>query len=131
MGVNTRLFQVILDVGFENRWNLAPIPQTDTNINGEPRIGARSLDAAGGLGLFLHYPRSSMREVGLQLIFGLIPSTVNRYLTFACQILLSTLRGYSASRITWFDDEKLEEMTNLIQVIISTLPCNIQAHCFL
>lgn len=131
MGVNTWLFQVILDVEFENQWNLAPIPQTDTNINGEPRIGTRSLDAAGSLGLFLHYLRSSMWEVGLQLISELIPSTVNRYLAFARQILLSTLRGYSASRITWFDDEKLEEMTNLIQVTISTLPCNIQAHCFL
>ena len=55
MGINTRMFQTILDVGFEDQWNSLPIPQTDTNINGEPHVGARSLDAVGGLGLFLHY----------------------------------------------------------------------------
>ena len=116
MGIDTATFQVILDVGFEHLWNSNPIPRTDTNAHGEPRVGARSLDAAGGLGLYLHYLRSSMREVGLQLIFALIPSTVNRYLCFARQILLATLRGYPASRITWLDDEKLDEMTSLVQV---------------
>jgi len=116
MGVDTTTFQVILDVGFEYLWNSTAIPQTDTNTFGEPRLGARSLDAAGGLGLYLHYLRSSMREVGLQLIFALIPSTVNRYLTFACQILLATLRGYPASRITWMEDEELNEMMRLVQV---------------
>ena len=65
MGIDTRTFQVILNAGFEHLWNSTPIPRTDTNINGEPRLGARSLDAAGGLGLYLHYLRSSMREVGL------------------------------------------------------------------
>lgn len=120
MGIDTRTFQVILNVGFENLWNSTPIPRTDTNIHGEPRLRARSLDAAGGLGLYLHYLRSSMREVGLQLIFTLIPSTVNRYLAFARQILLSTLRGYSASRVTWLADDELNEMTNLIQVACIT-----------
>lgn len=116
MGIDTVTFQVILNVGFKNLWDLTPIPRTDTNINGEPRLGARSLDAAGGLGLYLHYLRSSMREVGLQLIFALIPSTVNRYLAFARQILLDTLRRYSASRVTWLDDNKLDEMKALVQV---------------
>ena len=116
MGINTATFQTILDIGFEHLWNLTPIPRTDTNIHGEPRLGACSLDAAGGLGLYLHYLRSSMREVGLQLIFALIPSTVNRYLAFARQILLGTLRGYPASSITWLEDNKLDEMTNLVQV---------------
>lgn len=123
MGIDTRIFQVILDAGFEHRWNSTAIPRTDTNVNGEPRLGARSLDSAGGLGLYLHYLRSSMREVGLQLIFALIPSTVNRYLAFARQILLSTLKDYSASRVTWVDDDKLDEMSNLIQVIGTVTPC--------
>jgi hypothetical protein len=122
MGINTVTFQVILDVGFEHLWNSTAIPRTDTNIHGEPRLGARSLDAAGGLGLYLHYLRSSMREVGLQLIFALIPSTVNRYLAFARRILLATLRGYPASRITWLDDDKLEEMTRLVQVMSIATP---------
>lgn len=117
MGVDTVTFQVLLNSGFEQLWDSTPIPRIDTNIHGEPRLGARSLDAAGGLGLYLHYLRSSMREVGLQLIFALIPSTVNRYLSFARQILLATLRGYSASGITWIGDDELNEMTNLVQVV--------------
>ena len=116
MGIDAATFQVILNIGFEHLWNSTPIPRTDTNINGEPCLGACSLDAAGGLGLYLHYLRSSMREVGLQLIFALIPSTVNRYLAFARQILLITLRGYPASGITWLDDDKLDEMSSLVQV---------------
>ena len=116
MGIDTTTFQVILDAGFENLWDSTPILRTDTNIHCEPHLGACSLDAAGGLGLCLHYLQSSMREVGLRLIFALIPSTVNRYLAFARQILLSTLRGYPASRITSLDDDKLDEMTELVQV---------------
>lgn len=121
MGIDTTTFQVILDVGFKQLWDLTPIPRTDTNIHGEPRLGARSLDAAGGLGLYLHYLRSSMRELGLQLIFALIPSTVNRYLGFARQILLTTLRKHPASRVTWLDDDQLDEMTNLVQVTTQCL----------
>ncbi len=116
MGIDTTTFQALLHAGFEDLWNSTPIPRTDTSANGNPRLAARSLDAAGGLGLYLHYLRSSMREVGLQLIFALIPSTVNRYLAFARQILLNTLRGYPASSITWFSPDALDEMTNLVQV---------------
>lgn len=122
MGIDTATFHIILGAGFEELWNSTPIPRTDTNIHGDPRLGARSLDAAGGLGLYLHYVRSSMREVGLQLIFALIPSTINRYLFFARRILLATLRGYPASRITWLDDAELDEMTNLVQVVFATVP---------
>ena len=83
MGIDTGAFWVILDAGFEDLWNSTPIPWTDTNINGEPHLGACSLDATGGLGLYLHYLWSSMREVGLKLIFALVPSTVSHYLAFA------------------------------------------------
>jgi hypothetical protein len=57
-----------------------------------------------------------MREVGLQLIFTLIPSTINCYLNFTHQILLNTLRVYFASRVTWLDDSELDEIMRLIQV---------------
>ena len=118
MGIDTVTFQLLLDAGFAFLWDSMPIPRTDTNINGEPRLGARSLEAAGGLGLYLHYLRSPTREVGLQLIFALIPSTVNRYLTFARQILLNTLRQYPAARVGWPDDHsQLDDMTNLVQVV--------------
>ena len=122
MGIDTQIFQVILDASFKHRWNSTAIPCTDTNINGEPRLGAHSLNAAGGLGFYLHYLQSSMREVGLQLIFALIPSTINHYLTFTHQTLLHTLKEYSASRFTWLDDNRLDEMSSLIQVTGSTIP---------
>jgi hypothetical protein len=64
-----------------------------------------------------------MREVGLQLIFALIPSTINHYLAFVHQILLATLRGYPASRITPLDDDELDKMTNLMQVMSIVTPC--------
>ena len=116
MGLDTTTFQLLLDAGFKFLWDSTPIPRTDTNINGEPRLGARSLDAAGGLGLYLCYLRSSATELGLQLIFALIPSTVNRYLAFARQILLDTLRQFPAATIEWPDDDQLGEMTNIVQV---------------
>lgn len=119
MGLDTATFQLLLDSGFEFLWNSTPIPRTDTNTAGEPRLGARSLDAAGGLGLYLHYLRSSMRETGLQLVFALIPSTVSRYLAFARQILLDTLHQCPAARVGWPDDSELNEMTNLVQVTSS------------
>ena len=97
-------------------WDLIPIPRTDTKINSEPCLGAHPLDAAGGVGLCLHYLQSSMREVGLQLIFALVPLTVNHYLAFARQSLLATLRGYSASRITWREDDRLDEMAGCVRV---------------
>jgi hypothetical protein len=117
MGLDTVTFQLLLNAGFELIWDSTAIPRTDTNPIGEPCLGARSLDAAGGLGLYLHYIRSSMREVGLQLIFALIPSTVSRYLAFARQILLETLRQYPTARVAWPNGGQFGEMTNLIQVI--------------
>ena len=124
MGLDTVTFHLLLNTGFEFLWDSTPIPRTDTNANGEPRLGARSLDAAGGLGLYLHYVRSSMREVGLQLIFALIPSTVSRYLSFTRQILLDTLRRYPAARVAWPDGGQFGEMTNLIQVTHVLPVCN-------
>jgi len=117
MELDTTTFQLILDVGFKILWNLTPIPRTNTNTNGEPRLGACSLDTAGGLGLYLHYLRSSMRETGLQLIFALIPSTVNRYLAFSRQILLNTLCQYHVATVGWPDDSRFSETTRLIQVL--------------
>lgn len=117
MGLDVTTFQLILDAGFKLLWDSTPIPRTDTNINGEPRLGARSLNAAGGLGLFLCYLRSSATEIGLQLAFALIPSTVNRYLAFSRQILLDTLRQFHAAMIEWPNGNQLDEMTKLVQVL--------------
>lgn len=68
---------------------------------GAPWLGARSLDAAGALGLVLHYLNSAMLETSLQQIFALIPATVSRYLQFGQQILLKTVRTMPEGQITF------------------------------
>jgi hypothetical protein len=42
-----------------------------------------------------------MREISLQQIFAIIPSTVSRYITFGLQIYLDTLRSIQEARIKW------------------------------
>ncbi|KAJ6448390.1 hypothetical protein C8R45DRAFT_917590 [Mycena sanguinolenta] len=68
MGFDTQTFQQILDAGFSDTWTMTPIPRGDTAATGKPRPGARSLDAAGALGLALHFVNSTMREISLQQI---------------------------------------------------------------
>lgn len=45
-----------------------------------------------------------MREVSLQQIFALIPSTVSRYITFSLQILAELLPSIREARIRWLND---------------------------
>jgi hypothetical protein len=42
-----------------------------------------------------------MREISLQQIFALIPSTISRYITFSLKILLGILREMRAAAIDW------------------------------
>jgi len=91
MGVSVKTFQFVLKQGFHMAWDSLPIPHTDVLQSGNPHLVQRSLDAAGALGLILHYLNSTMCEVSLQQIFALIPATVSCYISFALQILLHTL----------------------------------------
>lgn len=118
MGFDVQTFEWLLDeAGFAERWNSTPILRADTNPDGAPRLGARSLDAAGGLGLYLHWLCSTMRETSLQEIFALVPSTVSRYLAFAQQILLNVLRELLDARISWPEQiEEYERLSALVQV---------------
>ncbi|KAJ3848649.1 hypothetical protein EV368DRAFT_86400, partial [Lentinula lateritia] len=72
----------------------------DVFSTGETRLGRRSLDAAGALGLALHYLASAILEIQLQQIFAIVPSVLARYLDFLLDILLSTLRSLEEARIT-------------------------------
>jgi hypothetical protein len=101
MGFDVDTFTYILDTGFADAWYSIPIVRNDVSTTGKPRPGARSLDAAGALGLVLHYLNSTMREISLQQIFALIPMTVSRYITFASQILLPILRRIPDAQIRW------------------------------
>src|SRR4051812_37232520 len=78
LGIDVDTFDYLMDLGFRNAWETRPIKRSDTNQAGASRIGARSLDAAGGLGIALHFLCSTMSEVSLQIIFALVPSTVSR-----------------------------------------------------
>lgn len=99
MGVNVDTFDYILDSGFRQKWDAWTIPREDVDPEGQPRVGRRSLDAEGALGLVLHYLTSSVREVSLQLIFALTPSTCGRYLDRGQDILYETLSVMPEARI--------------------------------
>lgn len=101
MSFNVASFHAILEAGFEERWNSAAIPRGDVSQNAKPVLSRRSLDAAGALGLILHYLSSTMREVSLMQIFALIPTSVSRYLDFSKSILLQTLRSMDQAQIKW------------------------------
>ncbi len=77
MGVDCETFDKLLEGGFSHVWNTTPIPHYDVDQIAVPRIHRRSLDAAGALGLILHYLNSTMRETSLQQIFAIIPTTVS------------------------------------------------------
>ena len=94
---------------FQAEWNSTPIERSDVNVHRQPRLGARSLDAAGGLGLVLHYIHSCMTETSLQQIFGLVPSTVDHYVHFGLEILDTTLEGLPEARIIWPNVAKMAE----------------------
>ncbi len=91
MGVDCETFNKILEGGFSRVWNTTPIPRHDVDQIAVPRIHRRSLDAAGALGLVLHYLNSMMHETSLQQIFAIIHTTVLRYLRFALSLLLGVL----------------------------------------
>ena len=114
MGIDVTTFEYLLNQGFAETWNTTPIPRNDISLTALPRTDRRSLDAAGALGLTLHYLASTMRELSLQQIFGLIPSTVTRYLSFSLRILLEVLRETPAARIEWPRGETFNQFTHHI-----------------
>ena len=114
MGVDTSTFRAILEAGFGNLWYTLPISRPDARTAIQPRAGRRSLDAAGGLGLVLHWLSSTMRQVSLQQIFALVPSTVSRYLHFALSILLKVLRKMPHATIAWPRGDEFLELSGYV-----------------
>jgi hypothetical protein len=114
MGFDVATFDRILEAGFGVAWETTPSPRADAPNTGATRPGRRSLDASGALGLLLHYLNSTMREISLQQIFAIIPSTVSRYITFGLNLLLYILRRMPAARIQWPDDDEFSGYNELI-----------------
>jgi hypothetical protein len=102
MGIDCNTFNYLLESGFERLWNSNPIPRKEAVLGATPCPHRRSLDAAGGLGLALHWLSSTMTEYTLQTLFALIPSTVTRYIHFALKILTHVLQNsVPEAQINW------------------------------
>ena len=114
MGFSCSVFDLILSAGFEERWNTTPISRNDVSSGGTPRLYTRSLDAAGALGLVLHYLNSTMHDVSLMQIFALIPTTVTRYISFSLSILLETLRTMDDARVAWPVGDEFQFLNSLV-----------------
>lgn len=122
MGVDVATFRLLLEGPgrFGELWDTTPIPRNDVSSRGEPRMGARSLDAAGALGLILHYLGSAMLEVTLQQVFALTPSVLSRYLEFAEAILHQTLVSMREGSVSM--PHHLEDLRRLSALITDRHP---------
>ncbi|KIK32391.1 hypothetical protein CY34DRAFT_19081 [Suillus luteus UH-Slu-Lm8-n1] len=114
MGIDVDTFASLLTSGFAQRWYEMPVPRNDVNQGGDPRIERRSLDAAGALGLVLHYLSSTMHAISLQQIFAIIPSTVTRYLHFGLNLLLLSLRTIRDATIWWLEGPEFARCSALV-----------------
>ncbi|KAG9081179.1 hypothetical protein FRC06_005750, partial [Ceratobasidium sp. 370] len=113
LDVNT--FEYILRNGFEELWDTRTVVRGDVSEQGRPRLRRRSLQADGALGLALYWLTSTESEAALGLTFALVPSVLSRYLSFALQILLHTLRKTPESRISWPTPVEMGEFSDLIK----------------
>jgi len=57
-----------------------------------------------------------MRQISLQQIFALVPSTVSRYLHFALSILLEVLRQMPHAAITWPRGDEFLELSGYVSM---------------
>ncbi|KEP44928.1 DDE family endonuclease [Rhizoctonia solani 123E] len=114
LGIDVGTFDYLMDSGFRHAWDTRPIKRTNTNQAGASRVGARSLDAAGGLGLVLHFLCSTMSEVSLQIIFALVLSTVSRYIDFALDILREVLEQIPEGHLGWPNPATMQANSNMI-----------------
>ncbi|KAG2134547.1 uncharacterized protein EDB93DRAFT_1242629 [Suillus bovinus] len=96
MGVDVSTFSLLLTTGFAQYWYETPVPCYDPN--------QCSLNAAGALGLVLHYLSSTMHAVSLQQIFAIIPST----------LLLCTLHTIQDAKIQWPGGLDFEHCSELV-----------------
>ncbi|KAA1126785.1 hypothetical protein PGTUg99_020147 [Puccinia graminis f. sp. tritici] len=115
MGVDVQTFEALLE-HFNAAWDLEAIYRADVNPNGAPQLARRSLDAAGGLGLVLHWLSSTMASHTLQQIFAITPAVCARYLQHGRRLLLDVLRDLEMAKIVWPSrEEKTKYYSSLIE----------------
>ncbi|KAJ3927483.1 MAG: hypothetical protein NXY57DRAFT_1050971 [Lentinula lateritia] len=101
---------------------ITPIPRNDVFLSSVPRVEQRSLDAAGALGLALHYLGLAIHEIQLQQIFAIVPSVLSRYLSFSLHILLSTLWKMREAQIVLPSSiHEFEELSSMMTACHSLL----------
>ncbi|OAV92935.1 hypothetical protein PTTG_02708 [Puccinia triticina 1-1 BBBD Race 1] len=100
MGLDVSMFKELLE-RFLARWNFSTIDRNDVNPTGEPQIGCRSLDAAGTLGLVLHWLCLTMSAYTLQQPFGITLAVCLRYLASGMQHLLAAPQDHPQARFLW------------------------------
>ncbi|KAG2353241.1 hypothetical protein BDR07DRAFT_1433965 [Suillus spraguei] len=69
MGVDVSTFSLLLTAGFVQAWYETPIPHEDVSAHETSRIDKCSLDAAGALGLVLHYLNSTIQSHRMHMCF--------------------------------------------------------------
>ncbi|KAA1095259.1 hypothetical protein PGT21_013668 [Puccinia graminis f. sp. tritici] len=115
MGVDVRTFEAMLQL-FNAAWDSEAICRADVNPNGAPQLARRSLDAAGGLGLVLHWLSSTMASHSLQQIFAITPAVCARYLKYSRKLLLDVLRDLEMAKIVWpSNEQKTKYYSSLIE----------------
>ncbi|KNE90844.1 hypothetical protein PSTG_15712 [Puccinia striiformis f. sp. tritici PST-78] len=100
MGVDVKTFDDLLS-RFLVHWETGTLPRNDVNPNGDPQVGHRSLDAAGCLGLVLHWISSTLAGFTLQQIFAITPAVCSRYITIGLDYLLIVLDEHPMAKIIW------------------------------
>ncbi|KAI7948640.1 hypothetical protein MJO29_010305 [Puccinia striiformis f. sp. tritici] len=115
MGVDVRTFEALL-THFSQAWDNTTITRSDVNSHGAPRLHKRSLDAAGGLGLLLHWLSSTMAGHSLHQIFAITPAVCARCLQHARSILLTVLKDLQIARISWPSrEDQVRSYSDLIE----------------
>ncbi|CCX07859.1 Similar to predicted protein [Laccaria bicolor S238N-H82]; acc. no. XP_001889281 [Pyronema omphalodes CBS 100304] len=116
MGLDCSTFHIPLDAGFGNLWNSTAIGRSDVmETTAVPANNCHALDAAGGLGLILHYLNSTMPDYNLQQIFGITPAVCSRYGYFGMDILLRCLKAMPEASIKWQKQRVVREYSALIR----------------
>jgi hypothetical protein len=100
MGVDLATFDDLLSC-FADWWNFSTIDQANVNRHGKPQIGQQLLDAAGCLGLVLHWLCLTMVSYTLQQLFAITPAVCSHYLSTGLQHLLLCLCEHHQARFLW------------------------------
>jgi hypothetical protein len=86
---------------FVARWNYSTIDWADVNPIGEPQVACQLLDAAGTLGLVLHWLCLTMSCYTWQQLFGVTLAVCSCYLASGMHHLLAVLQEHPLARFLW------------------------------